>query len=241
MHVQLGKILDKRYKKTKKTQLATVEELGAKARYSAFPPLLPRRHTPPPKWWGDHLNHPSDLTLDAPLHVQSLSSVRHFVIPWTVAHQAALALGDFPGKSAGEGCRFLLPGIFLTQGSSPACLLPSTQKRNKLAPTAPRERAKEPAGSHSPAAAAAAPIKPCLDFLSASDQFLLIKEARNPSSNIYININCIFSLPSSHSILSEHLICSRPHPKHWRDSGEQDKTGSLNHRALKHQNLMSEQ
>ena len=76
MHAQLGQILEKDTKRPKNPTV-TGEELRAKARYSAFPPLLPQKHTPPPKWWADHLNHPSDLTqtLDAPLPVQSLSSV----------------------------------------------------------------------------------------------------------------------------------------------------------------------
>ena len=29
-----------------------------------------------------------------------------------------LCLWDFPGKNTGEGCHFLLQGIFLTQGSN---------------------------------------------------------------------------------------------------------------------------
>ena len=38
--------------------------------------------------------------------------------PWPVAHQALLSM-DFPGKNTGEGCHFLLQGIFLTQGWNP--------------------------------------------------------------------------------------------------------------------------
>ena len=49
--------------------------------------------------------------------VKSLSHVRLFVTPWTVAHQAPLSW-DFPGKSNGVGCHFLLQGVFLTQGSN---------------------------------------------------------------------------------------------------------------------------
>ena len=37
--------------------------------------------------------------------------------PWTVAHQTPLFLG-LPRKDTGAGCRFLLHGIFLTQGSN---------------------------------------------------------------------------------------------------------------------------
>ena len=41
--------------------------------------------------------------------------------PWTVAPRL-LCPWDFPGKNTGVGCHFLLPGIFLTQGSN-LCLL----------------------------------------------------------------------------------------------------------------------
>ena len=50
-------------------------------------------------------------------HIQSLSHVRPFVTPWTVAHQAPLSMG-FPSKNTGVGCHFLLQGTFLTQGSN---------------------------------------------------------------------------------------------------------------------------
>ena len=45
-----------------------------------------------------------------------------FATRWTVAHQAPLCPWDFPGKSIGVGCHFLLQGIFLTQGWN-LCLL----------------------------------------------------------------------------------------------------------------------
>ena len=60
----------------------------------------------------------------------SVISNQLFATPWTVAYQAPLSV-DFPGKSTGMGCQFLLQGIFLTQGSNlglPHCrqiLLPS--------------------------------------------------------------------------------------------------------------------
>ena len=41
---------------------------------------------------------------------------RHFVTPWTVAHQAPLSTGF--SKDTAVGCHFLLQGIFLTQGSN---------------------------------------------------------------------------------------------------------------------------
>ena len=47
--------------------------------------------------------------------VKSLSHVRLFATPWTVAYQA-LGPWDFPGKNTGVGCHVLLQGIFPTQG-----------------------------------------------------------------------------------------------------------------------------
>ena len=57
---------------------------------------------------------------------QSLSCVRLFAGPWTVAHQAPLSMGvprqeywsglPFPGKNTGVGCLLLLQQIFPTQG-----------------------------------------------------------------------------------------------------------------------------
>ena len=47
--------------------------------------------------------------------VKSLSHVRLFVTPWTVAHQPPPSM-EFLGKSTGVGCHFLLQGIFPTQG-----------------------------------------------------------------------------------------------------------------------------
>ena len=46
--------------------------------------------------------------------VKSLSRVRLFATPWTVAQQAPL--WNSPGKNTGVGCHFLLQGIFPTQG-----------------------------------------------------------------------------------------------------------------------------
>ena len=66
--------------------------------------------------------------------VKSLSHVRLFATPWTVAHQASLSMGfsrqeywkparllcpwDSPGKNTVVGCHFLLQRIFLTQKSN---------------------------------------------------------------------------------------------------------------------------
>ena len=51
--------------------------------------------------------------------VMSLSHIRLFATPWTVTYQAPCPW-DFPGKSTGVGCHFLLQGTFPTQGSNPA-------------------------------------------------------------------------------------------------------------------------
>ena len=51
--------------------------------------------------------------------ISSLNRVQLFATPWTVACQAPL---DFPGKSPGVGCHFLLQGIFPTQGLNPGLL-----------------------------------------------------------------------------------------------------------------------
>ena len=71
--------------------------------------------------------------------MKSLSRVRLFEIPWTVAYQAPLPW-DFPGKSTGVGCHFLLQGIFPTQESNsalPHCgeeLYPAIPVMNKMYP-----------------------------------------------------------------------------------------------------------
>ena len=46
-----------------------------------------------------------------------ISRVQLFATPWTVGHQVPLSM-DFPGRSIGVACHFLLQGIFLTQGSN---------------------------------------------------------------------------------------------------------------------------
>ena len=51
--------------------------------------------------------------------VKSLSHVRLFATPWTVACTRLLRPWDFLGKSTGVGCHFLLQGIFPTQGLNP--------------------------------------------------------------------------------------------------------------------------
>ena len=56
-----------------------------------------------------------ELDLLVKVKVKSLSCVRLFVTPWTVAYQAPPSM-DSPGKNTGVGCHFLLQGIFPTQG-----------------------------------------------------------------------------------------------------------------------------
>ena len=55
--------------------------------------------------------------LTSSMKVKSLSLVWLFATPWTIAYQAP-GPWDFPGKSTGVCCHFLLQGIFLTQGSN---------------------------------------------------------------------------------------------------------------------------
>ena len=50
--------------------------------------------------------------------VKSLSRVRLFATPWTVAYQAPPSMG-FSRQGYWSGFHFLLQGIFLTQGSNP--------------------------------------------------------------------------------------------------------------------------
>ena len=56
---------------------------------------------------------------DPVISVQSLSYVRLFETPWTVAWTKLLRPWDFPSKSTGVGCHFLLQRMFTTQGSNP--------------------------------------------------------------------------------------------------------------------------
>ena len=50
---------------------------------------------------------------------KSLSRVRLFATPWTVAYQAPPSLGFSRQPTLGVCCPFLLQGIFLTQGLNP--------------------------------------------------------------------------------------------------------------------------
>ena len=53
--------------------------------------------------------------------VKSLSRVRLFVTPWTVAHQALVSL-EFSRQEYSVGCHALFQGIFPTQGLNPDLL-----------------------------------------------------------------------------------------------------------------------
>ena len=59
------------------------------------------------------------MCLSRSFNVKLLSRVWLFAIPWTVKPTRLLHPRNFPGRSTGVGCLFLLQGIFLTQGSNP--------------------------------------------------------------------------------------------------------------------------
>ena len=50
--------------------------------------------------------------------VQSLRHIQLSGTPWTVACQAPLVCGVFPGSHSGVDCHFFLQGIFPVQGSN---------------------------------------------------------------------------------------------------------------------------
>ena len=56
------------------------------------------------------------------MHVKSLQSYPTLYDPMDCSLPRFLCLWDFPGKNTGVGCRFLLQGIFLIQGSNPRVL-----------------------------------------------------------------------------------------------------------------------
>ena len=64
----------------------------------------------------------SFCTAKVKVKVKSLSLARFFTAPWTVACTKVLRPWDFPGKSTGVGCHFLLQGLFPTQGLNPHLL-----------------------------------------------------------------------------------------------------------------------
>ena len=71
------------------------------------------------------LSHPY-MTTGNHLSQKSLSRVRLFATPWTVAHQAPPSM-ESPGENTGVSCHFLLQGIFPTQGLNPG--LPHCRQR----------------------------------------------------------------------------------------------------------------
>ena len=70
--------------------------------------------------------------------VKSLSRVRLFVTPHRLQPTRLLHPWDFPGKSTGVGCHFLLKGIFASQGLNPGLphcrqmLLPSEPGKSSI-------------------------------------------------------------------------------------------------------------
>ena len=84
MHVQLGQIVDERYKETKKTPTATFEGPGAKPGYCACP-----LHTTLPKGWAKHLSHPSSPT---PGHTPTLTPYKEPACPSSRSNQGNLLL-----------------------------------------------------------------------------------------------------------------------------------------------------
>ena len=63
-----------------------------------------------------------DFCLCLVSELKSLSHAQLFATPWTVACTKLLHPWDFLGMSTGVGCRFLLQGIFPTEGSNPGLL-----------------------------------------------------------------------------------------------------------------------
>ena len=51
-----------------------------------------------------------------------LHCIRLFATPWRLQATRLLCPWDFPGKSTGVGCHFLLQGVFQTQGLNPRLL-----------------------------------------------------------------------------------------------------------------------
>ena len=86
VHVQLGQILDKRFKETKKPSCqfwrvwSKSRRSGAKAGYCACP-----LHTMPPKGWANHLSHPSGMT---PGHTPTLTPYKEQARPHSGSKQA---------------------------------------------------------------------------------------------------------------------------------------------------------
>ena len=60
--------------------------------------------------------HSVSTTQEGHMLAQSVSRVRLFATPWTVALEALLSMGSFPGKNTGVCCHFLFQRIFSIQG-----------------------------------------------------------------------------------------------------------------------------
>ena len=89
MHAQLGQILDKRYKKTKKAQLSLLKSWeqklggGSKTGVLRMPPELNTT-----KGWANHLSHPSSLT---PGPTPTLTTYKEQACPTSGSEQASKA------------------------------------------------------------------------------------------------------------------------------------------------------
>ena len=73
---------------------------------------------------GSLKNSPSDYTMQSSISVSvcySLSCVRPFATPWTVAHQSPLSM-EFSRQEYWSASHYLLQGSFLIQGSNPHLL-----------------------------------------------------------------------------------------------------------------------
>ena len=70
-------------------------------------------------WWS-YVNQVTNIG-SPKVKAKSLSRVRLFSTPWTLAYQASLSMG-FSRQEYWSGCHFLLQGIFPTQGSNPSLL-----------------------------------------------------------------------------------------------------------------------
>ena len=67
------------------------------------------------EWKGANGPRPFGKGLAGSEWVKSLSRVRLFVTPWTIAYKAPLSM-EFSRQEYWSGCHYLLQGIFPTQG-----------------------------------------------------------------------------------------------------------------------------
>ena len=74
--------------------------------------------------WQDDTRHSQTLQFEEGRRIQSIiqSKINNGTHCHGLQSTRLLCPWDFPGKSTGVGCHFLLQGIFLTQGSTPGLL-----------------------------------------------------------------------------------------------------------------------